>query len=81
LINDKDREVVERASGDIDRSAAAFLPTLVPGEAIIIGSDFAIPLVVSVSEPVSKPVSMGPDYQGSWRFSPTGKTTKGKTTT
>ena len=25
LINDKDREVVERASGDIDRSAAAFL--------------------------------------------------------
>jgi ethanolamine utilization microcompartment shell protein EutS len=73
LINDKDREVVERASGDIDRSAAAFLPTLVPGEAVVIGSDFAIPLVISISEPLAKPVSKGPDFQGSWRPKPKGK--------
>jgi hypothetical protein len=46
LINDRDREVVERASGDIDRSAAAFLPTLAPGQAVIIGVDFPIPLRV-----------------------------------
>lgn len=70
LINDRDREVVERASGDIDRSAAAFLPTLVPGEAVVIGSDFAIPLVISVSQPLAKPVSKGPDFQGSWQLKP-----------
>ena len=76
LINDKDREVVERASGDIDRSAAAFLPTLVPGEAVVIGSDFAIPLVISVSEPLARPVSMGPDFQNSWRVKAKGKPAK-----
>jgi len=32
LINDRDREVVERASGEIDKSAAEFLPTLAPGK-------------------------------------------------
>jgi uncharacterized protein len=66
LINDRDREVVERASGDIDRSAAAFLPTLAPGQAVIIGVDFAIPLTVQVSTPDRKPDSRGPDYQTCW---------------
>lgn len=67
LINDRDREVVERASGDIDRSAAAFLPTLSPGEAVIIGVDFPIPLTVQMREPAQKPDSRGPDYQTHWR--------------
>jgi len=66
LINDKDREVVERASGDIDRSAAAFLPTLAPGQAVIIGVDFAIPLTIQVSAPERRPDSQGPDYQTCW---------------
>lgn len=66
LINDRDREVVERASGDIDRSAAAFLPTLAPGQAVIIGVDFAIPLTIQVSAPDKKPDSRGPDYQTCW---------------
>ncbi len=67
LTNDKDREVVERASGDIDRSAAAFLPTLAPGQAIIIGVDFPIPLTVQISKPHREPDSRGPDYQCHWR--------------
>jgi len=67
LINDRDREVVERASGDIDRSAAAFLPTLAPGQAVIIGVDFPIPLTIQVSAPGQKPDSRGPDYQTSWQ--------------
>lgn len=66
LINDRDREVVERASGDIDRSAAAFLPTLAPGQAVIIGVDFPIPLTIQVSAPGQKPDSRGPDYQSCW---------------
>jgi hypothetical protein len=67
LTNDKDREVVERASGDIDRSAAAFLPTLAPGQAVIIGVDFPIPLTVQISKPHREPDSRGPDYQVHWR--------------
>jgi hypothetical protein len=69
LVNDADREVVERASGDIDRSAAAFLPSLVPGEAVVIGADFVIPLVISIKEPACKPVSHGPDFQKHWKTS------------
>lgn len=66
LINDRDREVVERASGEIDKSAAEFLPTLAPGQAVIIGVDFPIPLTVQIARPEAKPDSQGPDYQTYW---------------
>lgn len=66
LINDRDREVVERACGEIDRSAAAFLPTLGPGEAALIGVDFSIPLTVQMDKPRIEPKSQGPDYQSAW---------------
>jgi hypothetical protein len=66
LTNDQDREVVERACGEIDRSAAAFLPNLRPGEAVIIGADFPIPLTFQVREPDMKPKSDGPKFQEHW---------------
>lgn len=66
LINDRDREVVERACGEIDRSAAAFLPTLGPGEAALIGVDFSIPLTVQMDKPTSPPKSHGPNFQSAW---------------
>jgi hypothetical protein len=66
LTNDRDREVVERACGEIDRSAASFLPSLKPGEAAIIGADFPIPLTLQMRPPVQKPKSDGPDFQSSW---------------
>jgi hypothetical protein len=67
LTNDKDREIVERASGEIDQSAAAFLPTLAPGQAIVIGIDLPMPLTIQVTKPEQKPDSRGPDYQSFWR--------------
>ncbi len=67
LTNDRDREVVERACGEIDRAASAFLPNLRPGEAAIIGTDFPIPLTLQVAKPGTKPRSGGPDYQKHWR--------------
>lgn len=70
LINDRDREVVERASGEIDRSAAEFLPTLAPGQAVMIGVDFPIPLTIQVSKPEAEPDSKGPDYQANWSREP-----------
>jgi hypothetical protein len=67
LITDRDREVVEKASGDIDRSAAAFLPTLGPGEAVVIGVDFPIPLSLKIEPPTFEPDSQGPEYQKCWK--------------
>lgn len=67
LTNDRDREIVERACGEIDRSASAFLPNLKPGEAAIIGADFPIPLTIQISPPDARPKSDGPDYQKCWQ--------------
>lgn len=66
LTNDRDREVVERACGEIDKSASAFLPNLEPGEAALIGVDLAIPLTVQIGRPRHSPDSSGPGYQQSW---------------
>ena len=66
LTNDQDREVVERACGEIDRAASAFLPNLRPGEAAIIGTDFPIPLTIQIREPETKPKSDGPKFQKHW---------------
>ena len=68
VINDKDREVVERAAGEIDRAAAAFLPTLSPGEAAVVGVDFPIPLTVQIAKPpeIHWPKSEGPNFQKAW---------------
>ena len=66
LTNDLDRQVVERACGEIDRMASAFLPNLRPGEAAIIGVDFPIPLKLQIREPGTKPTSDGPKYQEHW---------------
>lgn len=68
LTNDRDREVVERACGEIDRSASSFLPNLKPGEAAIIGADFPIPLTLQISAPKYRPKSDGPNYQHHWRL-------------
>lgn len=70
LTNDRDREVVERACGEIDRSASSFLPNLKPGEAAIIGADFPIPLTIQIFPPEAKPKSDGPNYQKYWQLAP-----------
>jgi DNA helicase HerA-like ATPase len=69
LTNEKDREIVEKACGEIDRSASAFLPNLKPGEATIIGVDFPIPLTIQVRRPTNEPKSDGPKYQSAWKES------------
>ncbi len=66
LTNDLDRQVVERACGEIDRAASSLLPNLRPGEAAIIGVDFPIPLKLQIREPDTKPKSDGPKYQRHW---------------
>jgi uncharacterized protein len=67
LTNDRDREVVERACGEIDKSASSFLPNLKPGEAAIIGADFPIPLTLQIFPPNAQPKSEGPGYRKLWK--------------
>lgn len=68
LINDRDRAVIERASGEMDHASLAALPTLGPGQAVILGSDFPIPLRVVVEPPETPPDSRGPDFQKYWNY-------------
>ncbi len=62
LTNAHDRDVVERASGDLDRRVAAFLPTLAPGEAVLVGADIPIPLTIHIERPKWPPRSTGPTF-------------------
>jgi hypothetical protein len=66
LTNPEDRELVEKAAGDLDRSAAAFLPTLAAGQAVLIGIDFPIPVTLQMLRPEHEPASRGPMYQEHW---------------
>tara|TARA_Y100000815_G_C13103168_1_gene410239 strand:- start:286 stop:633 length:348 start_codon:yes stop_codon:yes gene_type:complete len=66
LTNDRDREVVERACGEMDRSAASFLPNLKQGEVALLGVDFPIPVTIQIDEPHQRPLSDGPSYQELW---------------
>ncbi|MBN8223676.1 MAG: DUF853 family protein [Xanthomonadales bacterium] len=72
LINERDRNVVEKACGNLDSSAASFLPTLGQGEAIVVGVDSPIPLPVLVRAPKWPPQSRGADYDRLWTTRPAG---------
>ncbi len=66
LTNDHDRETVEKACGDLDRDAATFIPTLAPGEAIVIGPDIPAPVPLLVARPARPPDSQGPPFREYW---------------
>lgn len=66
LTNPEDRDMVEKAAGDLDRSAASFIPTLAAGQAVLIGIDFPIPVTLQVLPPAHPPSSTGPRYQDAW---------------
>ncbi|RML63501.1 hypothetical protein APX70_07532 [Pseudomonas syringae pv. maculicola] len=58
--------MVERACGELDRSAAAFLPNLKQGEVALVGVDFPIPVTIQIGRPTQPPKSDGPSFQGLW---------------
>ncbi|MBV2161461.1 DUF853 family protein [Achromobacter denitrificans] len=66
LINERDRNVVEKACGDLDESAAAFLPTLGQGEAMVVGVSSLMPLPVAINRPTRPPSSRSADFEGLW---------------
>ena len=69
LGDGRDRKYVEEASSELDRAATRLLPGLTPGEAILVGVDFPVPVSVQFDPPVHKPESEGPNYAVGWKAS------------
>jgi hypothetical protein len=60
LINEQDKKSIENAAASANRSALSFLPTLGEGEALLVGVDFPMPLLVKIKEPMKQPASDTP---------------------
>lgn len=60
LINLKDKEVVANACQEANKSALSFLPILSEGEAIIMGVDLPMPIILKIDQPSIKPKSGTP---------------------
>lgn len=60
LINQQDREAIEFACSDANKSALSFLPILSSGEAMLTGVDFPMPMILKITEPKIKPDSNTP---------------------
>lgn len=70
LADGRDRQRVEQAAAELDHSATKLLPGLVPGEAILMGVDFPVPVSVRMQKPVAPPASDGPRYDAWQAASP-----------
>lgn len=62
VANDRDRDLLERSGGDLERDALGALPLLTPGELIGMGIGFPIPLRIRVTAPSAPPDSSGPAF-------------------
>ena len=60
LINQRDREVIEYACSEATKSALSFLPILAPGEAVLAGVDFPMPIILKIKKPKITPNSDTP---------------------
>jgi hypothetical protein len=60
LINQQDREAIEFACSDANKSALSFLPILSSGEAMLTGVDFPMPMILKIIKPNVEPDSNTP---------------------
>ena len=60
LINEQDKKAIESAASSANKSALSFLPILGEGEALLIGVDFPMPLLVKIYKPHTPPNSNTP---------------------
>lgn len=60
LINQLDREAIEYACSEANKSALSFLPILSSGEAMLTGVDFPMPVILKINQPNVEPDSDTP---------------------
>ncbi|MGX9988817.1 ATP-binding protein [Rhizobium sp. Z1P35] len=65
LINERDQAVVINASGILDATTAAFLPSLRDGEALIVCADSIMPLPIMMTAPRHRP-RLEQDVERTW---------------
>jgi cation transport regulator ChaC/energy-coupling factor transporter ATP-binding protein EcfA2 len=63
LINHFDKEAIVNACSSANRETLAFLPVLGAGEAILMGVDFPMPVMLKVKMPTIKPNSSTPLFK------------------
>jgi hypothetical protein len=62
LINHFDKESIANANSSANRETLDFLPVLGPGEAILMGVDFPMPVMLKISKPIIPPNSDTPHF-------------------
>ncbi|WP_027066802.1 ATP-binding protein [Maribacter sp. Hel_I_7] len=62
LINHFDKESIANASSSANKSSLDFLPVLGAGEAILMGVDFPMPLMMKFDKPIITPDSSTPEF-------------------
>jgi len=60
LINEQDKRAIESAASSANKSALSFLPILGEGEALLVGVDFPMPLLIKIYKPNNEPQSNTP---------------------
>ena len=60
LINEQDKKAIESAASAANRNVLSFLPILGEGEALLVGVDFPMPLLVKLDKPNNPPESNTP---------------------
>ncbi len=63
LINHQDKEAIANACSSANRDTLAFLPILGSGEAILMGVDFPMPVMLKVDLPIIEPNSSTPLFK------------------
>ena len=66
LINEQDKKAVESAASSLNKSMLSFLPTMGAGEALLIGVDFSMPLLLKITPPFKTPRSETPILNKKW---------------
>jgi hypothetical protein len=60
LINEKDKQSIENAASSANKNSLSFLPILGEGEALFVGVDFPMPLLIKIGIPTISPKSNTP---------------------
>lgn len=63
LINPYDKESVENACSSANKNSLSFLPILGEGEAILMGIDFPMPVILKIKKPLIEPNSKTPQFK------------------
>lgn len=60
IINENDRNIVEKATANINKEALNYLPILSAGEVLVVSVDLPMPIILKIKEPNTKPDSTTP---------------------